>query len=203
MYCGKCGKPITTSGRYCPYCSGDTKRMKKKKKWPLLLIPVGILLVAAVILGILYFSQEPPLSKEAAQAELNGVLETVFTGADPDNLLVETLEKRVRIQVLSVEAEDDSVTVQCEVKAPDLKACILAFSKDYSHTRLEYDALMEEFRALLQDAETEKREFSVPFVEIDGKYVPIVPEEMVIFCSGGVQELLDEPERFLPGGEER
>lgn len=220
MFCGMCGKPIGSEVNYCPHCGAavvpvqptpaDPPKSRKKHRTGRIVFGIisAIVILVAGILVIRHIRQKtqvpaPILTVTEAQEQLDAALESVYENASSDNAIAQTLADTVRIEVVSVEPSADGFSAECEVTAPDLATALsdYVFSLDTVQPAA-YSDIVDDLLGALRNAAQMEETFRVEFMETGDGYELLIPEEMVVFCSGNAQDLLPLLDEHFQGGGE-
>lgn len=220
MYCRKCGKQKVGNAEYCSYCGvqnltrqtitkhpainarnqpADTKSVSNQR-WG---IWIGIIAFAAVVFLIVWIAKQNrvALTVEEAQSKMDTALEYIYQESSPDNFIIEVLKEKVVITVDSIQGTEDGCFAQCTVKSIDIATPILNYLLDLDDSAVDtYSNVVTELQKEIAGAQEIQQTFLVKFIQVDDEHTAILPEEMVVFCSGNIQELLPKLYEVLQGG---
>lgn len=220
MFCHYCGKKMDEKAAFCPYCGRNTiitnvdsfekqstgTASTKKSKRIVIVISIAIAVLSLVIVSILVNNQLQSdkslnLTLEDANGILTDSLDSIFESADESNFLSQSLRNQISVQVESISEEEGQVLAKCQVTAPDYKKAITDFLDELEDgSPNDYSELMEKLNMNLKAADQMEKQFVIEFVAINESYEPIIPEDMVVFCNGNVQELIPLFVELLEGG---
>lgn len=171
--------------------------MKKKIVW----------IVAGVLSGMVFFTiwtinqGVDTLTVQEAQALMDTALEEVYREASSDNYIMQTLKGKVEINVDSIKSTEDGCLAECTVTSVDIATTIFNYLLDLNEGTVNtYSNVVADLKKEITEAEEIQQTFRVEFIQMNGDYKAILPEEMVIFCSGNIQELLPKIYDILQGG---
>lgn len=171
-----------------------------KKKWLLVVGVACCVFALAAELAVLMLN--PNLGKKEAQEQLNAVLENVHNASSSDNFIMEALNGNINICVDRIYAKGDACIAACTVSAPDIATTISDFIKTLTiNDVMPYTDVVKTLKDKLQTAPIITKSVDVRFVNYQGEWQPIIPEEMVAFCCGNVHELLPLIYGVLEGSE--
>lgn len=176
--------------------------LKKPTKgtWIILGGVVSCVLVLVAVLAMLKLHTGP--SKKEAQEQLNTMLESVYEGSSPDNFIIEALNGNVDVCVERIYPKNDNYIAECTVSAPDIATSISNYVNSLpANEDALYADVIKALKNELQTAPIITKSFDVRFVNFQGNWSPVVPEEMVIFCCGNIHELLPLIYGILGGSE--
>lgn len=220
LCCRKCRKQISNQATYCPYCGANnastrakSKRhltdaanqpsMKKRfsRRWWGICIIASILVIIAFLLITICNQNRVILTTQEAQAKMDSALEDVFREASSDNYIAQSLKEKVRITVDSLESTGDGYFAECTVTSVDITTPLLDYLLGLNDGAIDaYSNVVEGIRKEIAGAEEIQQTFYVEFTQVNGGYKATLSEEMVVFCSGNVQELLPKLYEILQGG---
>lgn len=167
----------------------------------ILLFATGLLILLICLAMVIFTNMAPILTVADAQEQLDASLESVFAEADPDNFLVQMLNKTVTIKVKSVTPSKDGWYADCIVTSLDLATPIFEYIWSLDANQVDtYTNAVNEFQNQLVDVEEIQQEFRVEFQHIDGAYQIVLSEEMVDFCSGNLLDVLPYLLENIQGG---
>ena len=211
MRCSKCDKYIDYKlkyWKYCPFCGAEIPEellppyVPKRSALAMWLSIIGVIVVIAVALTIVFTSRRKDiLTKQEAQEKINISLSEVYQEAAPDNFIVDALEKTVEIQVDSVKQTKDGAYANCTVTSLDLATPILEYMESLDQDSIDsYVNVTIGLVEAISDAYEIEENYQIEFIKIDGEYTPVFSEELVVFCSGNVHDLLPKLYAILQGG---
>lgn len=217
MFCGMCGKPISSEVKYCPNCGAAVtsvqnapnahQKSKAKPRTGRIVFSVILILVilTAGALFLWHIRQKttdpaPALTIAKAQDLLNTALESVYETASSDNEIAQTLADTVHIEVVSVAPSSDGFIADCEVAAPNLAEALSDYILSDTVQPAAYSDIIDGLLDALRSAEEMHESFRIELIETDDGYQPLFPEAMVEFCSGNAQELLHLLNDHFQGG---
>lgn len=220
MYCRKCGKQINENAEYCSYCGVHNPANPPIAKQPATKVynhatskkrvsnrHIGIwigtaALVIAIILAVCTAKQSNTgLTLEYAQSKMDAALESLYQEASIDNYIIQSLKGKVSITVDSIISTEDGCLAECTVTSVDFTTPILNYLMLLDSNAVgSYNNVVSELKQELSKAEEIQKTFHVQFAQTDNGYTVLFPEEMVVFCSGNIQELLPKLYEVLQGG---
>lgn len=173
---------------------------KNGLKWKMPLFTIGLIIILGLV-AVVYVNKNPRLTIAAAQEQMDDALESVFAEVDTDIFLVQMLEETVTIKVKSLMPSKDGWYADCIVTSLDLATSIFEYIWSLDATQTDsYANAVADFQNQLANVKVIQQEYRVEFRYIDNAYQAILPEEMVAFCSGNLQDLLPYLMETMLGG---
>lgn len=220
MFCRKCGKQINDQATYCSYCGAQNISNRSKSKHPVIdlsdhptakrhvlqrrwgIIIVASILVIVALLTITNINLDKDIvTIQEAQAQMNAALEDVYREASEGNYIIQALKGKVGITVESIRSTEDGCLAECKVTSVDIATAVLNYLLDLDEDTIDtYSNVVANLQKEITKAEKIQETFHVEFIKVDGDYKAILPEEMIVFCSGNIQELLPKLYEILQGG---
>lgn len=220
MFCRKCGKKISDQVAYCNYCGTQTifdqvnakhsavdlsylpttKKPGSQRRWGLWITTsiIAIVVLLAVLIGN---HSKVALTVQEAQAKIDAALEDVYQEASSDNYIAQLLNGKVKITVNSIRSTEKGYLAECTVTSVDIATPILNYLLDLDKGTIDtYSNAVADLQKAITKADEIQQTFRVEFIQVNGEYKAMFPEEMVVFCSGNIQELLPKIDDILQGG---
>lgn len=218
MFCRKCGRQIDDRASFCNYCgtsnkpvevdvanlvidtpSHSTTKKSMSKKW-LIIITAGILLIVVALAIGITSQNKAKLTKQEAQLKIDSALEAVYQEAASDNFILQTLKKTVKINVNSVKQAENKVFADCTVTSLDIATPILDYIQNLEEGSVDnYANVIIGLTDAISDAPETQKSFQIEFIQANDEYKPVFSEELVVFCSGNVHDLLPKLYTILQG----
>lgn len=220
MFCKKCGKQISDQAAYCPYCGiqntsnlvnakhpaidlsnlPTSKKPVSQQRWGIW-IAASIFVIVAFLIIMIGNQRKVVLTVQEAQAQMDAALENVYREASSNNYIVQSLKGKVKIAVDSIKSTEDGYLAECTVTSADIATPILNYLLDLDEGTIDtYSNVVADLQKAITEVDEIQQTFSVEFIQINGEYKAMLPEEMIVFCSGNVQELLPKLYEILQGG---
>lgn len=220
MYCRKCGKQISENAEYCSYCGVQNLTSQTITKHPAINsrnqpadmksasnqrwgIWIGIIAFVVVVFLIVWIAKQNRmvLTVEEAQSKMDTALEDIYQESSPDNYIMQALKEKVVITVDSIQSTEDGCLAKCTVKSIDIATPILNYLLGLDDDAVDtYSNVVTELQKEIAGANEIQQTFLVKFIQVDDEYTAMLPEEMVVFCSGNIQDLLPKLYEILQGG---
>lgn len=220
MFCRKCGKQISDQTAYCTYCGVQITSNRVKAMQPIIDLPnqptttksvsqqrwsiwiaASIFVIAALLIILIGNQSKVVLTVQEAQAQMDAALQDVYREASSDNYIVQSLKGKVKITVDSIKSTENGCLAECTVTSVDIATPILNYLLDLDESTIDtYSNVVTDLQKTISEADEIQQTFSVEFIQVNGEYKAMHPEEMVVFCSGNIQELLPKLYEILQGG---
>ena len=169
--------------------NGASQTPPKRKRLAILLLAVAvILLVAACVFA---FGAKGRLSVKSAQAQLDEVIDSVFDQSS-GNYMTHLLQPAVSVNVNSVKKTSTGYIAKCTVASLDLETVTLQLLSELSNDTCTYAEAVTLLQQRLSAATEMQQDFQVEFIRIGEAYQPVVPESMMVFCNGNIQNVLPQ-----------
>lgn len=131
----------------------------------------------------------------ALEATVDAVMDNALVELDQAAPVVESLQGKVELQVVSSQITQEGMTATCQVSAPDITEFVETLDvNDYTNDdgTLNEDKLLNDLMAAIDGAPVTQQEVTVGLQSTENGYVPTDMEAFVNACTGGMLDALME-----------
>jgi hypothetical protein len=197
-YCKVCGLITTDNDAVCRSCGAPLYSIQEVlKSHPSRFIIAGavsVCLLLVLALTLILFPGRTKLTRPDAQQIVDEMILAIYKDGTGKNVFLDATADVVSVQVDELTRKKDVYYAQCTVTTVDVAPAMEALLQNVAVSGASsYDEALQTVADIVRHSSPITAEFTVQFYQEDDSYTAVIPEQMLLFCMGNLQE---EPTSF-------